>query len=145
MIKAKGPTHMNSANHAAMQEALKRKKAHGIQLTITVGHPGDKPGASAMEDHDGAPHEGEGHGVDPEEDRDRKELNLAPEATEIGEEADKKDEAIGHATHTGNLTPGAELINHPDPEGDKKMIEEALSKGHFGSRSLHRRAMVGKK
>lgn len=109
-----------------MLEALKNKKAHGIDVTLIMAGPHNTEDPMAMDEDE------------------RKELDLAPDATPIGEEQDKKDEALGKAGHHDNMMPGAEQINHPDAKQDKMLIEEELAKAHMGKRSLAHHGMMKK-
>lgn len=114
-----------------MLQALKDKKAKGLDVTILLGHP-----------HDGQDEPLHDSTKDEMSDDDSKELGLAPDATELGEDQDQKDMALGKSGHHDNMMPGEEMIDHPDEEEDKKLIEEELAKAHMGKRSMVHRGMM---
>lgn len=70
---------MDNANPGSMVEALRRKKvADGVNLTIIIGEP-DETMQDSVTPGDGAPMSEE------MSDDERKELGLAPDATELGD------------------------------------------------------------
>jgi len=117
---------MEHANHAAMLEALKRKKAHSLDINIVLGHPDDKADAPGV-------HEDPTVGKTPmsndnKDEEEQKELGLAPDAEEIGDEGEKKPED------------GTPLDNPMHPA-----MEEALSHhGMMGKGSIHGRMLAAK-
>lgn len=130
---------MDPKNHAAMLEALKRKKAHGVDLTVMIGHPGEHPAMQGGDAHD-AP----GLHGDETDDEDQKELGLAPEAEEIGESTDEKDRELASEGHEGNHVPGEEIINHPPAPGEEGhglMPGHLSGHGQLGRHSMHNRIM----
>ena len=132
---------MDPKNHAAMLEALRRKKAHGVDLTVMIGHPGEHPMA-----HNGDAH-GDGEGdASHDEETEQKELGLAPEAEEVGESADEKARELAMEGHEGNHVPGEEIINHPgdEEEGHGLMAGHLSGHGQLGRSSMHHRMMKKK-
>ena len=111
-------------NPKLMQQALQKRKAKGLDITILLGMP------EGMED-ESAPDS---------EDEESKELDLAPSATEIGDADEERDEALGKMGHMGNEVPGEEIINHPDSPEDKELIRQELAKIGLGRGSLLSRA-----
>ncbi len=114
-------------DHKAMQQALMRNKAKGLDITILLGAPGEQVEHGNM-------------GDGPSDEDESKELNLAPDATPLGQEQDEKDETLGHLGHDKNMTPGEELIN-PTAMSDKQVVEQEMAKHRFGKGSLAHQAM----
>jgi hypothetical protein len=89
----------------AMSEALKRKKARGLDMAILIG------------------------GAEPDDAEDQKELGLAPGGTVLGENHTAEDIEMGKATHdAGLLKPGAEMMQDEIEEGEKG-LDEKMGKG----------------
>lgn len=124
----------SKAQHAAMMEALKRRKEKGLDIAIIVGGHDDKASGPMMGDPD----------------QDQKELGLAPDAEKVGEERDMKDMKDGAMGHDAEkMMPGTEVMNgtgnHPDAMQDKMMMEQELKKMHMGRGSIAHRAMAPNK
>ena len=105
-----------------MMEALRQKKARGLDVTILLG----------------GGHEGQEEPLE-DADQERKELGLAPDATPLGHDQDERDVAQGQAGHHENMMPGEEIENHPDAAEDKALIENVLASSHLGKNSVHRK------
>lgn len=101
----------------AINEALKRRKLGALDITILLG---DNSGAVETPANQLAV----GGEEDEEKEDESEELDLAPEASEVGEETDKMDEAMAH----------------DDAEADKMLIAEELKK-----MGLIKNSMIGRK
>jgi hypothetical protein len=127
---------MQSADPKMMLEALRRKKAQGVDLTIIIGDPEDAPGAEgpgmlgAMGTDDMEPDDG---GDDPEDQA----LGLAPQAPEVGADREMKAAALGKA--------GATMGDEPGPGRDSDIEAELMKSQLLGPNSLFGRKMAAKK
>jgi hypothetical protein len=97
----------------SMVEALRRRKAQGVNITISVA---PKPGEL---DSDAVPGL---MGEESEEDKEHElaELDQAPDASEVGEDDD-------------GAPPAAE---HEDEEQDRQLFRDEMAKANFGKGSL---------
>lgn len=118
---------MENASDDSMRQALKQRKARGLDITILLGHDGAKgddeqePEPHAMEDVKVMNHD--------EDEEERKALGLAPDATPIG-------------VHDGNaLDSGDGDIheNQPGNEETKKMVDHALMSSPMGKGHLFKK------
>jgi hypothetical protein len=105
-----------------MLEAIRRKKARGLDMTVLLNPHEDNGAVNDNED---------------EEKDQTQDLQLAPEATEIGCEDDAHDETMGHlGSAEDNETPGEEIINHPGSPEDHALIASELAKAGMGRHSM---------
>lgn len=133
-------------NKEAMRDALRARKARGLDLTIVMGMPNH--GAEPMQ------------GSDEQQEKEQKEMGLAPEATEIkdGDKAASMDHAdmrgdMGHGyesksqhlqhpvideKNVGMDAPGkSAAAPHDDEAQDRQLIDQELQKMGMGKNSVH--------
>lgn len=125
-----------------MSEALRNKRARGLDLTILIG--GAEPvkatvpvedamkAVDGMPDQDGIGVNGEGEGDEMGMKLKQKEAGLAPEATEISDRNMASEKMGGMDGDTNQ------------PSKDKMIIGEELAKAGLGKSSLAHRAFMGK-
>lgn len=96
-----------------MVEALRRRKAHPLDITISLGRPDDTQLLSLDQDTDAGlmPHD---ESQESEED-EAKELDQAPDASPVGEEDDQAPEA---------------------DQSNELLMDQELKKANFGRGSL---------
>lgn len=98
----------------SMVEALRRRKAQGVNITISVDPKDEVAGLDQglMGDE-----------VESEEDKEHElaELDQAPDASSVGEDDDG--------------APPAET-DHPDEEQDRQLFRDEMAKANFGKGSL---------
>lgn len=102
--------------HDSMVEALRRRKAHGVDITISLARPDD--GQLLALDQDVNADLGSG---DEEQEEELRELDQAPDASPVGEDNDTDPEANP---------------NHPDEEQDRELFRREIEKAQFGKGSL---------
>lgn len=113
-------------NKMAMHEALKRKKAQGLDVAIILNPHGDGVESPSLGDGD--------------EEMERKELGLAPDAPELKDPSHSPSEMdMEHKP----LNDEQELENHPD--ADQSLMSRSLS-GHGGKLApmFHKYTSMGK-
>lgn len=116
--------------HNSMSDALRNRKAQGLDLTIVIG--GAKPVNG--------------------DDEEQEKLGLAPSAEEIGEEHGENPPVDGNQVqgqivtqpNDKKLVVGDSSMEHPDEMQDKQLIEHELAKAGLGKSSLAHRAMMMK-
>jgi hypothetical protein len=95
--------------HDSMVEALRRRKAHGVDITISLARPDDGQ-LLAMNQEDGLGESQE------DEEQELRDLDQAPDASPVGEDDDVAPEA--------------------NPEEAEGLMDDELQKGNFGRGSL---------
>lgn len=95
--------------HDSMVEALRRRKAHPLDITISLGSPEDAQLLSLRQDLEPGL-------VDNDEEREEEaeELDQAPDASPVGEEGDRA----------------------PEAESNESLMDKELKKANFGRGSL---------
>lgn len=111
-------------NQSLMQQALKRKKANGFDISITI------------EPMDGEKDMAQG-------DEENKELGMAPDATPIGQKQDEKDQLLGEMSLDKPEVPGEEVMDNTQKQEDAGLIQEALSR--LGRGTMAHKIGMGKK
>lgn len=102
----------------AMSDALRAKKSQGLDLTIMIREPDE--------------------GSKKEEEMDRKEEGLAPDATRLGDAQDAKDIEMSKMVHDKNLKAGEGAFNHSEGhEGTPASYGDQLSVLGLGKNSIH--------
>lgn len=111
-----------------MSEALRRRKANALDLTIVIGNPKDD--------------------MEMDEEKERNALGLAPDAEPLGEDENAEGQVVDGSQVSGDVvtTPNDRMLaagNHPDELQDKQLIDEELSK-YLGKGSLASKVRKGK-
>lgn len=154
---------MYQHNKNAMGDALRQRKARGLDLTIVVGGAHPMQGTDEEQRQQAAEHiamksEGKdgadeylnkGHDMGPEahtaatdgglnEEREEEELGIAPEGTELGKNQDARSKAIGQATHQKELMVDSDIRRKVPEKIAQSMQEETANDvvSHMGGHGM---------
>lgn len=111
----------------SMLEALRQKKAQGLDITITIGKPEDGQSLSVDEngnpsDEGGLLEENQETPADEASEQESRDLDQAPEATQLGDDEPK--------------APDMPADQNPALAGDRKLFQDEMAKAKFGKGSL---------